>query len=121
MLLWIDREPRLDGSSGTFYVVENSAEVGVPDRSLNGLYYHLRLLIEAGFIVGHVNPDTGIPAISRLSWNGHEFADNIRDSNIWGKTKERISRIAGVALGVVAEIAKEEVRKYLGLTHEAEP
>ena len=28
----------------------------------------------------------------RLTWNGHEFLDSIRDNKIWEKTKEHFSQ-----------------------------
>ena len=58
---------------------------------------------------------SGIPAISKLTWQGHEFLDNIKDPGIWGKTKKRVEGLPSVALKVVAAIAEAEVKKHLGL------
>jgi hypothetical protein len=57
-----------------------------------------------------------MPAISRMTWEGHEFLDNIRDAGVWAKTKERLKGIPGIDLAVIAEIAKAEINKKLGLT-----
>jgi hypothetical protein len=56
-----------------------------------------------------------MPAVSRLTWEGHEFLDNIKDVGVWEKTKERLQGIPGVALTVVAALAEAEIKKRLGL------
>ncbi|WP_326938421.1 DUF2513 domain-containing protein [Bacillus atrophaeus] len=38
--------------------------------------------------------------ISSISYSGHEFLDNIRDSNIWSQTKSSISALSGVSLSI---------------------
>ena len=54
--------------------------------------YHMALLIEAGLVQGHMSQSIG-PSVkhfmaSRLSWQGHEFLDAIRNDTIWNKTKK---------------------------------
>ncbi|MGD1025628.1 MAG: DUF2513 domain-containing protein [Candidatus Sulfotelmatobacter sp.] len=115
LLLWVDGEPRLDGTPGRFLVFDNGTEVGAPDHSVAEVAYHLRLLVEAGFLLGKFHPVTGMPVISRMTWNGHEFLDNVKDSTVWENTKSRIAGLPGVALAVIAEIAKAEIKKKLGL------
>jgi hypothetical protein len=72
-------------------------------------------LIEAGFLKGKIEMGTPLHVISRLTWKGHEFLDDIRDSGIWEKTKKRLSGLPSVSLSIVAEIAKAEIKKHLGL------
>jgi hypothetical protein len=55
------------------------------------------------------------PAIGGLSWQGHDFLNDIRDPEIWRKTKERAKGVASVGVGFLWEIAKAEVRAKLGL------
>ena len=57
----------------------------------------------------------GMPTISQLTWQGHEFLDNIRDPGIWGKTKERLKGLPNVAISVIGEIAMAEIKKHIGL------
>jgi len=115
LLLWADSEPKLDGTPGKFLIFENSAEVGAPGHSKEEVAYHLRLLVEAGFLLGKFHPTTGLPVISRMTWNGHEFLDDIKDAGVWESTKARIAGLPGVALAIIAEIAKAEIKKKLGL------
>ena len=61
--------------------------------------YHLILMYEAGLINGEaVTSNTGriydfVPF--RLTWQGHEFLDNIRDKNRWNKIKEIVKSKGG--------------------------
>lgn len=53
--------------------------------------YHVALLIEAGLVKGQVSQRLG-PEVrhffaQRLTWEGHEFLDSIRNSAVWEKTK----------------------------------
>ena len=75
--------------------------------------YNLELLFEAGFLKGQGGADTF--GIAGLTWNGHELLDDIRDPEIWRKTKERAKSVASVGLGFLWEIAKAEVKTKLGL------
>jgi len=50
-----------------------------------------------------------------MTWNGHEFLDDIKDTGVWESTKARIAGLPGVAIAVIAEIAKAEIKKKLGL------
>jgi hypothetical protein len=51
-----------------------------------------------------------MPIISRLTWEGHEFLDDIRDPEIWRKTKDRAKSVAGAGLSLLWEIAKAEIK-----------
>jgi len=113
LLLRIDTDPRLDGMSSLF--VQNTEELGITGHSMPEVAYHIRLLIEADFIKGNPNVAGGMPAIVRLTWNGHEFLDDVRDPDVWSKTKERVGTVGGVALAFVWEIAKAELKKKLHL------
>lgn len=54
------------------------------------LLFHIRLLIDAGFINGRIL-DTlcggSVVTISRLTYQGCDFLDSIRDDTIWEKFK----------------------------------
>ena len=65
---------------------------------------------------GYVNGSNLGHIVRGLTWEGHEFLDNIKNDGIWEKTKARTRDLPSVAIKVVAEIALAEVRKHLGLT-----
>ena len=111
LLLYIESQPQCNGSHWIQFTPDSFAACG---KSPEEIRYHLSLLVEAGFIRGQ-HFGGGLPLVSKLTWQGHEFLDNIRDQSIWAKTKERIRGVSSVALSVVAEIAKAEIKSKLGL------
>lgn len=111
LLLRIERDPQLDGSRWVHF---DPADLGIEERSPEEIGYHMKLLIEAGYLNGKYAFEA-IPIISKLTWEGHEFLDNIKDVGVWEKTKKRIDGLSGVALKVVAAIAESEIKKHLGL------
>jgi len=86
-----------------------------PNFSLDVLNYHFALLFNAGFVMGKTFGLGETLKISGLAWDGHEFLANIKNNDIWEKTKSRISDLPGIALKVVAAIAQAEMMKKLGL------
>ena len=48
-----------------------------------------------------------------LTWTGHEFLDNIRDSEIWNQTKAGAEKLGGFSLELVGSLAKGFVRKKI--------
>ncbi len=111
LLLHIASDPIYDGQHGI--TPDIASEMGITDRPIEEVNYHLNLLIEAGMLKGRQGMSTTV--VSRLTWEGHEFIDDIRDQGIWSKTKERIQGLPSVAISVIAEIAKAEIKKKLGL------
>jgi hypothetical protein len=112
LLVNIAEDLRFDGTR--WFSPNKADDFGVTNHSVEEVAYHLTLLIEAEYLDGKAG--MGVPAISRLTWDGHEFLDNIRDTSVWEKTKERLQGIPGVALSVVAAIAEAEIKKRLGLS-----
>ena len=84
------------------------------------LAHHAAILIEAGFIIGTVSSDShGVPrasALIRLTWEGHNFLDAIRDKAVWNTTKEKVLKPgASWTISLLLEVAKLEIRKHLGI------
>jgi hypothetical protein len=115
LLIGIEADPNLDGTQ--FLSPDNQDNlgvIGIGRFSNEEIAYHLKMLIEAGLVDGKVGFQ-GMPLINKMTWQGHEFLDNIRDAGIWGKTKERLRGLPSVAVGVMTQIATAEVKKHLGL------
>jgi hypothetical protein len=70
-------------------------------------------LFNAGFLKGQGGADTF--GIAGLTWSRHELLDDIRDPEIWRKTKERAKTVTGVGVQFLWEIAKAEIKTKLGL------
>lgn len=84
------------------------------------LKYHLRLAIEGGLLRGNIAEYAGGYQIllndCPITNAGHDFLDAIREDTIWRKVLTRIAGVAGsVGVDVLTEIAKDELRRRLGL------
>lgn len=114
LLLGIEADTRLDGTRWFQPdTQDNLGVIGISGHSREEVAYHLVILIEAGYVRGTLTME--MPQISKLTWAGHEFLDDIKDPGIWSKTKERLKGLPSVGVSVIAEIAKAEIKKHLGL------
>lgn len=50
-----------------------------------------------------------------MTMAGHDFLDAIREQSVWDETKERIGAVDGWTLDIVIAVAKEEIKRRLGL------
>lgn len=82
------------------------------------LIYTIQRLNEARYIesrVNYANNDVYLVNISNITYEGHQFLDNIRDKNVWEMTKKRLSSIASVSLPIINEVASAIIKDKLGL------
>lgn len=70
-------------------------------------YEHARLLCDAGLFQ---QVQSGV---FRMTNQGHDYLDAIRDDGVWKKTKEAVSTTGGVGLGIMKDIATAYVRQEL--------
>jgi len=68
---------------------------------------HLRLLIDANFITAiDAGTMSGPEYINiKMTWAGHDFANLIRDPEIWKKTKAGALKLGSWSVRLLAEIA----------------
>ena len=66
---------------------------GVPQAAV---FYHVRLMAEAGLIeaMNLTTDDLRWEAV-RLTWQGHEFLDAARDDTVWNKGMELAKKTSG--------------------------
>ena len=80
--------------------------------------YHMALLIEAGLVNGQMskslNQEVNDFFVQRLTWEGHEFLDSIRNDTVWAKTKTAF-REKGIdmSLDLVKAIAKDIATSFV--------
>lgn len=116
LLLEIERNPLYDGTKWVH--PNNPNELGITNHSFEEVDYHLVMLVEEEFVKGKVlasMDEAETVMINKLTWEGHELLDNIRDPGIWGKTKARLKGLQSVGISVLMEIAKAEIKAHLGL------
>lgn len=85
------------------------------DYSESDIIYSVKKLDEAGYITANFSSDViyaddvlncDYCSISSITYNGHEFLENIRESENWKKTKSAGKAAGSFALSIVGEIAK---------------
>lgn len=79
-------------------------------------WHHIKMLYEAGLLDVAGKPDMQLNyAIHGMTMAGHDFLDAIRDETVWDKTKTRLGNAGGWTLDLVLAVAKEELKRRLGL------
>ena len=116
ILLSLEKDERMNGIECLSFKSPNDLNIkGHEDCSTEEFSYTMNLMAKEGFfIVG--NMGEYFPYISGLSWKGHDFLNDVRDPEIWTKTKIRAQGVFNVGFGVLVEIAKSEIKARLGLT-----
>lgn len=113
LLIRIEADSEMDGTTEFYF--DTSEEIGLPAYSIEELSYNLRLLVTAGFVDG--GSSAILPLIIRsLTWEGHEFLDNIRNDDIWNKAKQHFANLPSVGLRIIAAFAEAELKHKFGLT-----
>lgn len=87
------------------------------DYSIDVVQYHIELLCDKGLVKGIRGMDPRrVAAITRLTFDGHEFLDRINNDTIWNKTKAFI-KDKGIALSfdLIGAIAAQMITKTLKL------
>ena len=99
-------------------------EIAIEGYDEEQIAYHLMLLNEAGLIdSGGVRSGrfaSGEFSFRRLTWNGHEFLDSVRDPEVWRMTKAGAAKVGGWTFGLIKDLAtaviKETVKEKTGLS-----
>ncbi|WP_346033552.1 DUF2513 domain-containing protein [Erythrobacter westpacificensis] len=60
---------------------------------------HVLMLKSAGFLYESQK------GVLRMSWEGHEFLDKVRDEEIWRKTKEGANKMESWSVKLLGELA----------------
>jgi hypothetical protein len=110
ILLKVEADPRFNGS----FQSASAKGLGIEDCSPEKFAYHCVLLHEAGFVEGSMKmAGHGDVAISRLTYNGHEFLDTLRNPEIWRKTKEGASKIGGAGIELLLSMGKAYAKQFM--------
>ncbi len=75
------------------------------------VHFHGRLLIEKGFLATHFPDRTGRQRwiCVRLTWEGYDFLDNVRDPKTWRAVKRVATKAGGWSIETLAAIAKSMI------------
>lgn len=100
--------------SDVMHIVPDDDTLAIEGYTVEQVEHHLSLIHEAGFLdhVGGGQPMEGI-MFRRLSWQGYEFLDTLRDPAVWRTTKDKASKVGGAGLGIILDIGKAVIRGEL--------
>jgi hypothetical protein len=104
----------IDIRPGTL-VMLSPADIAVEGHTRDEIDAHLQMIYDAGYAVGDGMMQSGDWTFRRLSPDGHDFLDSVRDQTIWSKTKAGVATAGGFTLAVVGELAKAYIKQRLGL------
>lgn len=92
-----------------------------PAEQAGEVSYHMELLIEAGLVHGKMAKTLGPGPYNfiamRLTWEGHEFIDAVRNDTVWQKAKKSfISNGISMTFDLVKSVATEIAASYIKAT-----
>lgn len=114
--LLLNLEDKKTDSSMSQKEIDDFAET--QNISTKQMIYTIQRLEEAGFIKISIQYASNKPYwyhISSITYEGHQFLDNIRDPKVWKITKEKVSQITGVSLPIIGQVASAYIKSQLGL------
>lgn len=92
--------------------------------SMDQVAYHCSILYEGGYIYDYKAQYGGNGlysfGVGRLTWEGHEFLDKIREDTIWKKTKDIIKDkglplVFDIVKSVSTEVISGLINSYVGM------
>jgi hypothetical protein len=89
-----------------------------PDRTTDEVFYHVKLLSQAGLIDARESSDSHQFRWKPLSltYHGHEFLDAIRNDKVWAKVKEKAKEQGGaLPFEVLKALAIQIAKGLFGL------
>ncbi|KAB7782898.1 DUF2513 domain-containing protein [Methylorubrum populi] len=91
---------------GEMEIASSDAEaLAVEGYTAEQIAHHLIWLLDGGLVVGE-NEFDGSIGFRRLSWQGCEYLDAVRDPEVWRRTKEGVSTVGGAGMSFAWEITK---------------
>ena len=83
--------------------------------SKDDVLYTVKILLNKKLILGADNFNHATANIESLSFDGHSFLDNIRDNQVWSKSKKILSAFKSVSIEIISQVATNVINKKLGL------
>lgn len=82
----------------------------------DNVIYTIFKLTEAGYITSthkYTSDVLYFLCVSSITWDGHQFLDNIRDNKVWKKTKDIASGFSSVSISMISDIASNVLSQLL--------
>jgi hypothetical protein len=106
ILLEIERQPFTHGK----------ITLEIEGYSREEISYHVLLLSEANLIEAEVSARASAEYKPiRLTWQGHEFLESVRDEARWNKLKDIMGRVGGFVYEIARPVAIELLKSQVSL------
>ena len=97
------------------------SNIEIEGYSQEQIGYHCFIMGEAGLIGAadctSMSSPSPIAIPTRLTWEGHEFIENAANEQVWGQTKEAVSKLGDVSFSVWASVLSKVVMQNLGISN----
>ena len=116
VLLHLEENLTLNISKGKFSIINlEQLYNGLSDKySEEDIWYSVYNLHQIRFIEGRINDAAGQKMfyceIQNITWNGHQFLNNIRPLSIWEATKNKAKQIGGMSIGALSMVSMSIVQ-----------
>lgn len=95
------------------FVFHESEDKYLTEYSIDVVQYHLRQCYHIGFFTDYVENLVGDITIEDLSPLAHQFLADIRNENIWNKTKDTAAKVGSFSLNALMQIASNVVTNMI--------
>lgn len=112
LLLAIESEPF--GSSITKHNYKNAEFI--ENYSFEEVLYTIQKLIEANYInaeIIYAGNEIHNFYVTSLTWDGHQFLDNIRDDGVWKKSKDIANKFSSISVSMLSNIASNVISQMI--------
>lgn len=94
-------------------------EIKLKKYSNEDILYTCEKLYEAGFInvkmQKYITDEVPLIMILSISYDGHQFLDNIRSNEIWKETKTVMKKVGSFSLDLMSQVAANLINNKLGI------
>lgn len=106
------------------YIENNSngyeylSNIELDDYTKTEIIYHIRLLLDGGFIVGEIlGLNEKKIRVHRMTLKGHQYLESIREKYIWEEVKRQLELkgLKNVSLDILKDFSNKLIRDKLGI------
>jgi len=88
----------------------------MPDYTLEDIAYSTIMANEANLIEAHIiNADNRFYncIYSSLTYEGHQFLENVKSNTVWEKTKKITKQIGSTSIGIISSVASDVLKQLI--------
>lgn len=87
----------------------SASNIEIKNYSTNDIKYTLKKLSEANYITIDREDMAGNFLVYNITYYGHQFLDNIRDTTVWNKTSKILSKFSSTSLNIIENISAQVI------------